>query len=148
MSRRKRTGRSRPPQERNQQPNKAVAHEIHQQVELFRGPLPPPDVLKAYNEATDDAADRILRMTEAQGEHRRKAEAAIITKGLAGTERGQWFGFIIAMTALIGGILLLLFDKNIQGYATIGAGFAALVSAFVVGRVSQAREQRESAEDD
>ncbi len=46
------------------------------------------------------------------------------------------------MTALIGGIVLLFFDKNIQGYATIGTGMASLVAAFTIGRVSQARERR------
>lgn len=87
-------------------------------------------------------------MTEAQGEHRRAAETTIVSRELGRADRGQWFGFVIAMTALIGGIVLLLLDKDIQGYATIGAGFASIVAAFVVGRVSQTRQQREAGEGD
>ena len=47
------------------------------------------------------------------------------------------------MTALVGGVLLLLFNKSIEGYSTIGTGFTALVAAFTIGRISQARERRQ-----
>lgn len=138
MSRNRRAVRRNPAQEPEQQLGQAVAHELSQRVEVFRGPLPPPAVLKAYNEAHPDAADRILRMAEEQGQHRRRAEA----KELSRADRGQVFGFVIAMTALVGGIVLLLFNKDIQGYTTIGTGIASLVAAFTIGRVSQARERR------
>lgn len=81
-------------------------------------------------------------MTEAQGEHRRTAEAAIVKEGLIRAQRGQVFGFVIAMTALVGGIVLLFFERSIEGYATIGTGMASLVVAFTIGRVSQARSAK------
>lgn len=81
-------------------------------------------------------------MAEQQGEHRRTADS----QELSTAARGQLFGFVIAMTALVGGIVLLLLDKDIQGFATIGTGFAALVGAFTIGRISQARERRRQSE--
>lgn len=76
-------------------------------------------------------------MTEAQGEHRRAAEAAIVKEGLIRAQRGQVFGFVIAMTALVGGIVLLFFERSLEGYATIGTGMASLVVAFTIGRVAK-----------
>ena len=81
-------------------------------------------------------------MAEEQGKHRRTAEAAIIEKELIRAQRGQTFGFVIAMMALVGGIVLLFFDKNIQGFSSIAIG---LVTAFTVGRFSHARERRQKA---
>lgn len=76
-------------------------------------------------------------MTEAQGEHRRTAEAAIVKEGLIMAQRGQVFGFVIAMTALVDGIVLLFFERSLEGYATIGTGMASLVVAFTIGRVAK-----------
>ena len=113
-----------------------------QQEVVFRGPLPSPDMLRKYNDAHPEAAAIILRVFQEQGEHRRKLEAAVVGKGIMRADRGQVFGFVIAMTALVGGVLLLLFNKSIEGYSTIGTGFTALVAAFTIGRISQARERR------
>lgn len=142
MSRRRKAVHHKPAPRPDRQPEPAVTQEISQHVAVFRGPLPPPDLLKAYNEAHPDAADRILRMTEAQGAHRRMAEEAIVKESLIRARRGQVFGFVIAMTAILGGIALLFFDKSIQGYATIGTGMASLVVAFTIGRVSQTRSAK------
>lgn len=81
-------------------------------------------------------------MAETQGAHRRMTESAIVDKGLVRAQRGQVFGFVIAMTALVGGIVLLFFERSIEGYATIGTGMASLVVAFTIGRISQARSAK------
>lgn len=113
----------------------------------YEGPLPPPELLIKYNEAHPEAADIILRSFEKEGAHRRRMEAALVGKGIVRSFRGQVFGFIVAMVALLGGVGLLMLDKDIQGYSTIGAGFVALVGAFTVGRIAQVRGLREQAED-
>ena len=76
-------------------------------------------------------------MAEAQGAHRRMTESAIVDKGLVRAQRGQVFGFVIAMTALVGGIVLLFFERSLEGYATIGTGMASLVVAFTIGRIAK-----------
>ena len=142
MSRNREVVRRNPAPEPDRQSEQAVTRELRHRIEVFSGPLPPPDVLKAYNEAHPDAADRILRMAEQQGEHRQRAAS----KDQSTAARGQVFGFVIAMTALVGGIGLLLLDKDIGGYATIGAGFAVLVGAFTIRRVGQPRQQRQQSD--
>ena len=41
---------------------------IHQSS--FSGPIPPPDILKGYNDVVKDGAERIIAMAEKQSNHR------------------------------------------------------------------------------
>ena len=44
----------------------------------FSGPIPHPTILKGYEEVLLGSADRILSMTEKEGEHRRKIETELV----------------------------------------------------------------------
>ena len=54
------------------------------EVESFAGPLPPPATLAAYNAIVPDAAERILKMAEAQALHRHQLEATAIRAQMRG----------------------------------------------------------------
>ena len=43
---------------------------ISTSVETFQGPIPPPNVLEAYERLVPGAAERILKMAENQAAHR------------------------------------------------------------------------------
>jgi uncharacterized membrane protein len=45
-------------------------------VDLEVGPLPPPEVLQAYNHVFPDCAEHLLAIVERQAEHRQRLEAA------------------------------------------------------------------------
>lgn len=144
MSRRRRT-----PPKRRPQPDRATPHDravaVRETRVYYQGPLPPPEVLIQYNEAHPKATEIILRSFENEGEHRRKMESTIVGKGIKRADRGQVFAFIIAMTALVVGGTLLLFDKSIGGYSAIGAGFTGVVMAFLAGRRRARRPTEERA---
>lgn len=53
-----------------------VTEEISR-VEAFSGPLPPPEVLRGYNDVLPGAAERIFTMAEAQAEHRRRSDPSV-----------------------------------------------------------------------
>ena len=108
----------------------------------YQGPLPPPEVLKKYNEAHPNATAIILRSFEEEGKHRRKMQSAIVEQGIVRARRGQLFAFILAMTVVVGGVLLLLLEKNIVGFSAIGLGFAGLVTAFLAGRKETRRARK------
>ena len=72
--------------------------------EAFSGPLPPPDLLVKYNTAVPDAAERILRMAEAQSAHRQDIERRVVKSNTLNQTLGTIFGFIIAMGVISGGI--------------------------------------------
>lgn len=72
-------------------------------------------------------------------------ESKVVDSNIRLESRGQIFGFAIALTALIGGIGLMAFDKSISGAATSFSALAALVGVFVWSRRQKSRELREKA---
>ena len=84
-------------------------------TQSFQGPLPPPGLLAKYNEAFPDCAERIVAMTEQQLTHRHALESRAIDGKLTAERRGQTLGFILALTVVIGGGVLIAFDKDASG---------------------------------
>ena len=84
----------------------------------FSGHLPPPPLLAAYEGVGEGFAGRILRQAEAVSDHRRSLESVVVSADLRLQERGQWFAFVAAMTALVGGIGLIAVGKPISGMST------------------------------
>ncbi len=72
----------------------------------FSGPLPPPEILQRYNEIVPGAADRIIKMAESQHHHRQALEKSVVDSNVFSQKVGLGLGFIIAMTAIGGGIWL------------------------------------------
>lgn len=81
----------------------------------FSGRLPPPQVLAAYENVGEGFAGRIRRQVEANSEHRRDLESAVVASSLRLRKREQWFAFVATMTALVGGIGLTAIGELIFG---------------------------------
>jgi len=109
------------------------------------GPLPPPEALERYNQILPGAADRILAMAERQEQHRQKMEEQVITSNVSSQKLGVKLGFVVAMTAILGGIGLALAGASGAGLTSIIAALAALVGVFVYGKRHQGRELDEKA---
>ena len=62
----------------------------------FSGPLPPPGVLKAYDEIVPGAAERIITMAESQAKHRREMEKQLLQSDITLAKRGQWIAGILS----------------------------------------------------
>jgi uncharacterized membrane protein len=112
------------------------------QVSHHRGPLPPADELEKYNNAIPDGANRIMLMAEAQQAHRMKLESDTIGEQMRQSGRGQNFGFIIGIIALLVGGAVAMYGHEITGSVIGGGGITGLVSVFVYGK----RAQRKSME--
>jgi uncharacterized membrane protein len=102
---------------------------VHQH---FSGPLPPPAVLKQYDDVAPGAAERIIKKFESQTAHRIKLETMVVLSGFIKEVGGLVCGFVIAMTAIIGGIYTVLQGHPFLGGSLSFAGLAALVGAFLV----------------
>ena len=107
----------------------------------YQGPLPPPNILARYNDVLPDGANRIVAMAESQARHRQNLESAVVGGNVANEKRGQIFAFLLGMTAIVGGVFLIMEDKNAQGLASIIAAFTALAVAFSAGRIQQSLER-------
>ena len=106
----------------------------------FSGPLPPPEALARYDAVVAGSAERIIRMAENQNAHRLALEKTVVTANVAAQKNGVMFGFIIAMTAILGGIYLVATGKPATGLAAILSSLAALVGVFVYGKMAQKKD--------
>lgn len=99
----------------------------------FSGPIPHPTILKGYEEVLPGSADRILSMTEKEGEHRRKIETELVKNDNIRSYLGQIAGFTIAIVGLGGSIYLGINDK-VWASGIMSAGtLTGLVTVFVTG---------------
>jgi uncharacterized membrane protein len=112
----------------------------------YTGPIPPPGMLVKYNEAVPGAADRILVMAERQSAHREAIESKVVDAGIKSQTRGSWFGFIISMTAIVGGIYLIKLGKSTEGLIAIIGSLAALAGVFVYGKRKESKELKEKSD--
>jgi len=116
---------------------------LHTQVGVFVEPLPPPEVLKQYNEAFPGCAERIVKMAEDQAHHRQSLERAVIESNVASQKSGMRYGFILCGLALIGGLALLALDKSAAGYTVLLADLTSFAGATIYLRWTQ-QQERES----
>jgi uncharacterized membrane protein len=113
----------------------------------FTGPLPPPEVLSKYNEAVPGAAERILAMAEKQSDHRQQLERKVVDSNTFTQKVGPILGFIVAMTAVVGGIELVLKGKDGYGLAAIITALASLAGVFIYGKHEQRKQLDAKAEE-
>src|SRR5436309_567075 len=106
----------------------------------FSGPLPHPSVLEHYDKIYPGAAERIIRMAELQGEHRRHLEKVTIEANAFTQKLGPILGFILAMTAVLGGIWLISKGLKAEGLTSVLVPLASLVGVFIYGKHRQYKE--------
>ena len=109
----------------------------------FSGPIPPPWILKGYEEVFPGCAERILAMAEKQSSHRQVLEKDRLSATNRTEHWGQIFAFVIALTSILGGIYLISIGKDASGLTAIIAALGALVGAFIYGKYTQAQERRQ-----
>ena len=117
----------------------APAESIETQIQIAHsvsvsGPLPHPEFFQAYERTLPGAADRILTMAEKQQEHRHSQQS--VRLNLDGTleRRGQWMGFLVAVSGIIGGVTLIMLDKPVEGFVTLVGALGSIVGLFAWSR--------------
>lgn len=98
-------------------------------------------MLARFNEIIPNGADRIVAMAESQQRHRQALEASVVSGNVKAQSRGQWFGFILGLVGIGGGIGLIAFDKSTQGLVAVVGSIAGLATVFVLGKVEQMKER-------
>jgi uncharacterized membrane protein len=109
----------------------------------FSGPLPPPQLLKGYEEAFAGCAERVVAMAEKQSAHRQALEKAVVESNCKAQSRGQWFAFILALVVICGGVYLLAEGRSLEGFSAIILAVGSIIGALIYGRTEQ-RKERES----
>ena len=118
----------------------------HETRVSFSGPVPPPEILQAYNKVMPDGAERILSMAERQSLHRQELEKIIVK----GNSRHQAWGisaaFLLSIVTIAVGVFLIYNDKDASGLAIIIADLVALAGVFVYARQTQQKERSEKSQ--
>lgn len=107
-----------------------------------RGPLPPPEQLRAYDEVRPGLADRIVSMAEREQQHRHTMQAESIRGGLNLSRRGQHYGLGIALTVLVAAVILVLTGHEAAGIVIASVDLVSLAAVFVFGRSGAAKVER------
>ncbi len=90
------------------------------------GPLPSPDILKKYNDAVPDGAERIFKMAERDQKHIHRNQNA----GFALAFLGEILGWSVVVIALWVAYSLVMKDKPIAGAASFFAGLGLLAAGY------------------
>lgn len=107
----------------------AERRQVMMQSASYAGPIPPPGLLKAFDDVVPGSADRIITQFEEQGRHRRKQEDRVIASNISQAARGQILAFIIFMTVALGGGFLIYVGRSIEGSGALFTGVASAIWA-------------------
>jgi uncharacterized membrane protein len=105
--------------------------------QYFVGPLPPPNILKQYDDVVPGAANRIITVFENENEHRHGLERKIVKTESRDSLLGVVSAFILCIVALIGCIFLISSGHEVYGIILGGFGLTGLATTFIVGRNSE-----------
>ncbi len=118
------------------------AQELTQQ---FTGPLPHPTILAQYEALFPGTADRIIRMAELEGDHRRQQDALVVQSNIEGQSRqidiatmqtrmsfrsdaiGQFLGGLVSLASLAGCVYLA-----VHGHEWVAGSMLALPLAGII----------------
>lgn len=131
-----------PDQQNNNSKNgqKSASVLLHQQSS-FSGPLPPPEILKKFDELVPGSAERIIKMAEGQFAHRTELERQVISSDIQRSKWGQILGFVVAIVGLLSSVIVSIYGGQIAGSVLGGGTLVSLVSVFVYGTKSRNKER-------
>jgi uncharacterized membrane protein len=85
-------------------------------------------------------------MAATQAKHRQSLEKAVIDSNCSVQKRGPMYGFVVCMTAIIGGVYLIHSGQQAGGLVSIISALGALAVVFVYGKARQRKELQEKSE--
>ena len=122
----------------------AVAGQVVWTVsQSYSGPVPPPHILREYDQIVPGAAARILAQAEAQTQHRIKLEDKVTSSDICRSYWGLGIGAIVSLVPVFGGCILVAYGHDWAGAAIAGTSLASLAAVFVYGTTVRRNERRE-----
>ena len=89
-------------------------------LEEFSGVIPPPIMLKQYDEIEPGIAKKVLLLYEEQVRHRIQSEKKVIEYLNRQITRSQWFAFIATSGLIIAGVIVaILLTRNGEQYSAL-----------------------------
>jgi len=121
-------------------PTRVVA--MQSKTTTYQGPIPPPQMLAAYDAVEHGLADRIVKMAEKSLDHQTKMQSRQLTYHWLEVFVGQVFGLVIALAFLCAGVYLAMNDHPWPGVISSSTGIATLVGLFIYGRSGKSEKPK------
>lgn len=100
----------------------------------FQGPLPPPSILRGYEDVVPGAAAKIVDWADSERTHRHRTETTIVHAETTRDLRGQVLAAIVALAGFgVAGLALLLDHAGVAALIT-AMDIGGMVTAFIYGR--------------
>ena len=107
----------------------------------YHGPIPSSNEMERYSKIDPTLPDRIMTLAERQSAHRQDLESRHLDSAHKKSLLGSICAFIIVMTAIVGGTICIISDKEAVGIATILTAVVPVVGAFVFGTISNRQDR-------
>ncbi len=114
---------------------------VHSVEYTYSGPLPPPEILRRFDEILPGSAQKIFDQFELQSAHRRQVESTVIASGAFSQRVGSVSGLLLGVVGMGGGIWLAHEGRDFGGFSTVLATLASLVGIYVSQRRKQTAER-------
>ena len=116
----------------------------------FSGPIPPPSIIKGYEDVLPGSADRILTMAENQSKHRQDMERRIVIAESRDSLLGVLFAFLLGIGCIVAAIVIVVMVPANSG-AISGAimgltGIASITASFIKGTRNSYRQSNKENE--
>lgn len=102
--------------------------------ETFVGPVPPPEIIEKYERIYPGAAKIIFEKWDSQVTHRHNLEKSVVRTDNIKSILGVFFGFIVVLAAIGGGVYTAVNGLPLFGGGLSLAGLAILAAAFITSR--------------
>lgn len=101
----------------------------------WRGPLPPPAVLREFDGIVENGAERIMRMAEAEQAHRHNTESTDLIQHAQALKRAQWSAVAVSVLAIAGAIATAMAGVHWSvPVALVSVPIASIVKALMASR--------------
>ena len=114
----------------------------------YSSPIPPAKELENYEKIVPGSAKMFLEIFYSEVNHRRKLEEKVLGSGIKTSDKGQNFGFIIAILGLIAGTICILQGHETGGSVIGGIPLVSLVSVFVYGKYKEVKQKKAENEEE
>lgn len=109
-------------------------------------PIPSPEEMEKYKAIDPDFPRIIINQWVEQTKHRQEMEKKVIKSDTGNSRLGVVLGFILGMSVITAGVVLVMHGHSIEGTIFSGSGLAALIGVFIYGTQSRKKERTEKYE--
>lgn len=118
------------PEVNNPKKSPMIAYQ-RQEVIQVSSPLPPPQILREYEEIVPGSAQTILLRVEKQANHRMEIERRIVEVETKLPIRGQIFALVLGLSSVSGALICAYLGQPAIGSVLGGVGLINVVAAFL-----------------